>query len=75
MLSLILSIEAIEQAFADTAAAAPSAGISQFLVLGGFLLIFYFLSHPASCEIEFVLSHDYTFQKWKMVRVFSKELF
>jgi preprotein translocase subunit YajC len=37
--SLVFSIE---QAFADTAAA-PTAGISQFLVLGGFLLIFYML--------------------------------
>lgn len=37
--SLVFSIE---QAFVDTAAA-PTAGISQFLVLGGFLLIFYML--------------------------------
>jgi preprotein translocase subunit YajC len=37
--SLILSTE---QVFADTAAG-PTAGISQFLVLGGFLLIFYLL--------------------------------
>lgn len=41
------SLLTLEQAFAGASAAsataAPSAGISQFLVLGGFLLIFYLL--------------------------------
>ena len=34
--------------------------------------------HPAALKIKFVPtqpSHDYAFQKWKTVRVFSKELF
>ncbi len=40
----LLSMLTLEEAFAGASAtAAPSAGISQFLVLGGFLLIFYLL--------------------------------
>ena len=34
--------------------------------------------HPAALKIKFVPtqpSHDYAFQKWKTVRVFSKKLF
>jgi preprotein translocase subunit YajC len=36
-------ILSIDTAFAGAATASPTAGISQFLVLGGFLLIFYLL--------------------------------
>lgn len=42
--STVLFSSVLESAFADTAAAAaPGASMSQFLVLGGFLLIFYLL--------------------------------
>lgn len=41
--STFLALSTVEQALADTAAAPTGAGMSQFLVLGGFLLIFYLL--------------------------------
>lgn len=43
LLSMLTLEEAFAGASAASATAAPSAGISQFLVLGGFLLIFYLL--------------------------------
>ncbi len=43
ILFAILSLLPLELAYADAAGPGPGAGISQFLVLGGFLLIFYLL--------------------------------